>query len=154
MNEQQPRGALRYLTATQLRAWRTLLTSTNTVSRSLSTQLTEDAGISLFDYEILVRLTEAPNRSIRMAALADATGITRSRLTHTVKRLETKGLVSRATCGEDGRGVVCSITKEGIEFLRRATPGHLGAVREKFAELYTDEELDTIASLLGRIETE
>ena len=77
----------------------------------LDDDLRQRFGISLTEYEIMVRLSETPDHSLRMAHLADSLAHSRSRVTHTVKRLEEGGLVLRAASPEDGRGIVCRLTE-------------------------------------------
>ncbi len=150
----QGRGALRYLSEVELEAWRALLLSTNHLTRTLNQELSDSTGVSLLEYEILVRLVESPNRDLRMAQLARSTAMSRSRLTHTVGRLEKSGLVERYSSGEDRRGVHCRLTATGVDFLREAAPGHLGAVREHFASHFQEEELTALAGLLSRLPRE
>ena len=82
-------------------------------------------NISLTEYEILVRLSERPQRSIRMAHLADALAHSRSRVTHTIDRMEKAGYVVRGTTPEDGRGIVATMTDKGLELLAEAAPLHV-----------------------------
>ena len=85
----------------------------------LDADLRRSFDISLAEYEILVRLSERPQRQLRMAQLADAMAHSRSRVTHTVKRMEHAGLVvARTTSAEDGRGVVCAMTDAGLPAAR------------------------------------
>ena len=86
-------------------------------------------GVSLTEYEILVRLSEREGRQMRMAQLADALAHSRSRVTHTVGRLEKAGLVTRNKSPEDGRGVVCHLTDRGFDLLARMAPHHVNGVR-------------------------
>ncbi len=86
-------------------------------------------GIGLADYEILVQLSEAPAHSLRMSELADRTLVSRSRLTHRVDRLTDAGLVSRAPCPTDRRGLFAVLSDDGLRLLEQAAPTHVAGVR-------------------------
>ena len=90
--------------------------------------------ISLVEYEILVRLSERDGQ-MRMAALADALAHSRSRVTHTVTRMEKAGLVQRSRSDEDGRGIIASLTDKGQDLLVRAAPTHVEGVRDHLVDL-------------------
>ena len=96
------------------------------------------------EYEILVRLSEAPERKLRMAQLAAEASQSRSRLSHTCARLESKGLVRRETCPSDKRGVFAHLTDEGFGMLERASHDHVSAVRELFIDVVDPEDLEAI----------
>jgi DNA-binding MarR family transcriptional regulator len=102
--------------------------------------------ISLVEYEILVRLSERDGQ-MRMAALADALAHSRSRVTHTVSRMERAGLVRRSRSDEDGRGIIASLTDQGLDLLVRAAPTHVEGVRHHLVDLARDEDL----AALGRV---
>ncbi|MDQ3165181.1 MAG: MarR family transcriptional regulator, partial [Actinomycetota bacterium] len=95
-----------WLTDPQQRAWRAYINGSTLLFERLDRQLREEFDLSLPEYEILVRLSEAPHRSLRMAVLASSVSHSRSRVTHTIARLESKGLVERRACPTDGRGVI------------------------------------------------
>lgn len=102
--------------------------------------------ISLVEYEILVRLSERDGQ-MRMAALADALAHSRSRVTHTVNRMEKTGLVQRSRSDEDGRGIIASLTDKGLDLLVRAAPTHVEGVRQHLVDLVGDDDL----AALGRV---
>ena len=112
----------------QQRIWRAWLRATHRIQSYLDTDL-RLAGLDLAEYEILVTLSEAPGQQLRMSELAHAVSQSRSRLTHTVKRLEARGHAERTNCADDGRGVLASLTTEGMSFLPQVAPGHVAAVR-------------------------
>jgi DNA-binding MarR family transcriptional regulator len=119
----------RWLDADQQRAWRAYLGAVARVHAGLDAQLQADAGMPHGYYEILVRLSESPDRRMRMSALADAASSSRSRLSHAVAQLETRGWVRREACPEDRRGQVAVLTDEGFAALAAAAPGHVEEVR-------------------------
>jgi DNA-binding MarR family transcriptional regulator len=104
---------VRWLTTEQQEHWRAFLVGTARLNDALGRQLEHDSDLSLSEYEVLVRLSEAPDRTLRMSLLADELAHSRSRVTHTVRRLESAGLVRRRACAGDGRGVNCTMTDEG-----------------------------------------
>src|SRR3954463_11169063 len=120
----------RWLTADEQRAWRAYLESTKVLMDALDRDLQREAGIPHAYYEILVRLSEAEGRALRMSELAASTLSSRSRLSHAVSRLEERGWVVREECPTDRRGQVATLTDEGFAVLDAAAPGHVSAVRD------------------------
>ena len=119
----------RWLDDEEQRTWRAFLAATRLIFDALDRELQRDAGMPHAYYEILVRLSEAPDRRMRMSELADATGSSRSRLSHAVARLEETGWVRREECATDRRGQLATLTEAGFEALRSAAPGHVQGVR-------------------------
>lgn len=111
------------------RAWRTLLRHQVYVLDRLDSELAATHDIGLADYEILVQLSEAPKRRLRMAELADVALVSRSRLTHRVDRLVDRGFVVRQPCPTDRRGTYAVLTAKGQRLLERAAPTHVDGVR-------------------------
>lgn len=122
-------NATRWLDPDENELWRAYLDATRLLFRDLDKQLTRDAGIPFADYEILVLLAEAPDRRLRMSALADASSTSRSGITRAVTRLEQSGRVRRADCESDRRGAWAELTDTGAADLAAAGPGHVAAVR-------------------------
>src|ERR671916_2158456 len=108
--------------------WRSFLGATRLLFDQLDRELQRDAGMSHADYEVLVRLSEAPEGSLRMGDLAERTGSSRSRLSHAVAGLEADGWVRRDRCPTDGRGAIAVLTRKGAAVLRDAAPGHVRGV--------------------------
>ena len=119
----------RWLDAAQQRDWRSFLLGTTRLFERLDRDLREQHALSLPEYEILVRLSESCDRRLRMAELASSVSHSRSRVTHTVSRLEAAGLVSRTACETDGRGVVAVLTDTGFARLVEAAKTHVEGVR-------------------------
>jgi DNA-binding MarR family transcriptional regulator len=149
--------APRWLDVEQQAAWRSWLSVTKSLEEHLDRQLHRDAGISLGDYVVLVYLSEAPGRALRMSELAEATVYSRSRLSHTARRLEEAGWIHRTTCDEDGRGTLAHLTDEGFAVLAAAAPGHATEVHDiVFDAIGTTgtralgQAMDAIASRLAR----
>ncbi|WP_458687053.1 MarR family winged helix-turn-helix transcriptional regulator [Nocardia tengchongensis] len=117
----------------------------------LNRQLQRDCDLSFAEYRILVKLSEAPGRALRMSDLADGVLSSRSRLTHQIRRMEAQRLVRRSPCEDDGRGVLAQLTDEGLRRLRAAAPGHVAAVRRFFVDLLTPEQLAAVAAALDLV---
>lgn len=111
----------------------------------------KEHGLSLSDYEILVRLSEADSRSIRMSDLARLTLATRSRLTHQVDRLEEQGLVSRYTCTQDKRGLWAQLTDKGYALLVALAPIHVQSVRRNLVDVLSERELELLGAISEKI---
>ncbi len=121
----------------------------------LDEDLRREFNLSLTEYEILVRLSERPERCMRMAHIADSVAHSRSRVTHTVSRMEQAGLVIRSSSKEDGRGIVASMTDAGWELLVAAAPCHVESVRRYMVDLVDPADfaalgrvMDTVADTL------
>jgi DNA-binding MarR family transcriptional regulator len=113
----------------------------------LDRDLREQHRLSLPEYEILVRLAEADGNRMRMAHLADSVSHSRSRVTHTVSRMETAGLVARDACLSDGRGVEAALTDQGRAALESAAPTHVAGVRQFMVDLVDEDDFEA----LGRV---
>lgn len=147
-------GDRQLLTESQMRAWRAFLGASTLVSARLNHELDEAAAISMYEYEILVGLFESEAGRVRMSQLADQVSYSRSRLTHTVGRLERAGYVLRSSCPNDRRGVYAHLTKAGYEFLAQTAPIHLDGVRRHLIDRFTPSELATLTELLEKITTD
>jgi DNA-binding MarR family transcriptional regulator len=141
----------RWLGAEQQRSWRAYLVGTTLLTDRLDRDLRELHDLSMPEYEILVRLSEAPNRSIRMAELAAAVAHSRSRVTHTISRLERDGIVRRDTCSDDGRGVSAVLTDHGFSVLEKAAHTHVRGVHEYLIENAPDDEFNTVGRIMERV---
>ena len=143
----RPAGAAaepRWLDQEEQKAWRAWLYSTMLLQDRLDRELVHGTGISHAYYEILVALSEAPDRMMRMSELADRCLSSRSRLSHAVSRLEERGWVRRQVCAEDGRGLLAVLTDEGFAALEAAAPVHVEGVRR---HLFDQLSPDQVAAL-------
>ena len=138
----------RRLDEIEMDAWRAFLAASTSVTARLNRELEAGCGISMHEYEILVRLSEAPEQTLRMSTLAEHVSHSRSRLTHTVRRLENVGYVERSSCDSDRRGVNCALTPAGLDFLRRAAPVHLDGVRRHVIDRLSREQQVALAELM------
>jgi DNA-binding MarR family transcriptional regulator len=140
----------RWLTAEQQKVWRTYLLGSARLSERLDTDLRR-FGLDLPEYEILVSLEEAPDRRLRMSELADAVHSSRSRLTHTIARMEKSGMVVRTTCPTDRRGVWAELTPTGLKVLENAAPDHVAAVRRNFVEAMRPEDYEALGRAFAAV---
>ncbi len=141
----------RWLDAAQQRDWRAYIEGSVRLTDVLDRDLKAKHGLSGAEYEILVRLSEAHGHRLRMAELAEYTSQSRSRLSHTVTRLECKGLVVRGTCGNDKRGVNAQLTDEGYALLSKAAMDHVTTVREFFVDIIEPSDLNAIGRAFSAV---
>jgi DNA-binding MarR family transcriptional regulator len=131
----------RWLDADEQHAWRAFLTANRVLFDALDRQLQREARIPHAYYEILVRLSEAPDRTLRMSELAQRSQSSRSRLSHAVARLEEVGWVRRVECATDRRGLLAVLTDEGYDALAAAAPGHVETVRRLLFDALTPDQV-------------
>ena len=141
----------RWLDAAQQRDWRTYVDGSIRLTEIMDRDLKTRHGLSVSEYEILVRLSEAPERRLRMAELAENASQSRSRLSHTCARLESKGLVERDNCPNDKRGVFANLTDEGLAVLERAARDHVETVRDHFIDVIAPEDLEAVGRAFGAV---
>lgn len=141
---------VQWLEACQQQAWRHYLMGSALLTEALNEELSQH-GLTLQEYEVMVRLSEAPDHRLRMSTLAASLVHSRSRVTHTVARMERRGLVRRLPSEVDRRGVDCMLETKGYELLVAAAPGHVTQVRTAFVDVLTDAELKTIGAAFARV---
>lgn len=141
----------RWLDPHQQRMWRAIHRGMALVTDHLDRDLGAAHGLSLSEYEVMVRLSEAPDRRMRMSVLAEQVVHSRSRLTHTVSRMETKGLVRRCKADGDGRGVQCMLTDHGFDTLARAAPAHVESVRKRMVDVLDAEQFDVLGEAFAQL---
>jgi DNA-binding MarR family transcriptional regulator len=141
----------RWLTAEEQRVWRDYLDVMRRLMDRLNRQLVDEAGMSLPEYEVLVQLSESPHRRLRMSELADLVVNSRSRLTHTVNRLEERGFVVREECQDDRRGILCVLCDAGFAALEGAAPGHVEAVRSIVFDPLDAEDIAGLGIAMRRV---
>lgn len=137
----------RWLDREQQQAWRAFIMGSTLLSDKLDRELRQAHGISSAEYEILVRLSEAPDRRMRMALLAEAMCHSRSRVTHTISRMQKAGWVAREATETDRRGIEAVMTEQGMQLLEAAAHTHVTGVREHLVDLGSREDF----AALGRI---
>lgn len=140
----------RWLSAEQQRIWRAYLNGVARINERLDAEL-RPFGLDLGEYEILVHLSESEEQQLRMSDLAARVRQSRSRLTHTVARMEKKGLVLRKACPEDRRGVIAVLTGRGLTLLKSAAPFHVESVREAFVDHVAPEDFEAIGRAMRAV---
>jgi DNA-binding MarR family transcriptional regulator len=148
----------RWLTHEEQITWRAFLSATRALMETLDRELQREAGLPHAYYEILVRLSEAPGRQLRMSELAEATGSSRSRLSHAVARLAESGWVRREECPTDRRGQLAVLTDEGFQTLAAAAPGHVEGVRRHLFDPLSPAQVEQLRgiseTLIGRLNSD
>jgi DNA-binding MarR family transcriptional regulator len=142
----------RWLTEREQEIWRSYMSATLGLTDALARQLQRDAGMPHAYYEILVALSEAPDRTLRMSELAGVRNSSRSRLSHAIARLEEAGWVRRRGCPTDKRGSYAILTDEGFAALEAAAPGHVTEVRRRLFDQLTPEQLEQLGEISAAIQ--
>ncbi len=137
----------RWLTPEEQCVWRSYLALRMLLSDQLAQELAASSDLTPSDYQVLVELSEAPGRQMRMSDLAERTLLSKSRLSHQITRMESAGLVRRADCATDRRGAYAVLTPHGWDTIVAAAPGHVESVRRHLFDLLSQDEIRT----LGRI---
>ncbi|MGI8659360.1 MAG: MarR family winged helix-turn-helix transcriptional regulator [Candidatus Limnocylindria bacterium] len=132
----------------RLSAWRTFLLAHARVVRELEKELHAEEGMALSDYDVLVQLSMADDRRLRMSELADRLVLSRSGATRLVDRLCASGLVERVSCDSDRRGQWASLTGAGMDRLRQASPTHLRGVARHFLDRLSSDDLAALERML------
>lgn len=130
----------RWLSADEQQAWRAWIESTVLLLDRLNRDIQETHGLTMADYEILVRLSESGDRRMRMSELATKTLSSRSRLSHQIDRMEKRGLIERQQCDDDKRGAFAVLTEHGWQVLVAAAPDHVASVRRNLVDVLTPEQ--------------
>jgi DNA-binding MarR family transcriptional regulator len=140
-------GGTRWLDEGEQEIWRAFIAATSGLTEYFDRQLQRDSAMPYTYYAILVALSEAPDRTLRMSELAEALRSSRSRLSHAVARLEEVGWVRRRTCPTDRRGSFAMLTDDGFAALEAAAAGHVTAVREKLFDVLTPEQVTALGEI-------
>lgn len=130
--------------------WRAFLDVHRRLALATEQQLSEH-GLSHADYALLVPLSEAPGGVLRVRDLGLAAAWDRSRLSHQLRRMTTRGLVARFSCATDARGTMVRLEPAGRRAIEAAAPGHVAVVREHFIDLLEPDEVDTLAAIFTRL---
>ena len=140
-----------WLTADEQHSWRAWLSASTLLGDRLNRELQERHGLTIADYEILVRLSEVPDRRLRMSDLAEATLSSRSRLSHQIDRMERAGFVERQVCSDDRRGSFAVMTEQGWRTLVAAAPDHVAGVREHLVDQLSCAEFSALGSACQQV---
>lgn len=147
MADQQP-DDVRWLDESEQASWRAILRGTRLLEGALDEAL-RGSGIQLSEYEIISMLSEAPGQRLRMSELASMVVQSRSRLTHTAKRLEERGWVGRQSCLADKRGVELVLTPSGKDAIDRIARVHVQSVRDNLVDIMTPEQYKAIGDAMA-----
>ncbi len=141
----------RWLTQEQLAAWVRLAAVLELLPATLDSQLRRDAQLTHFDYYVLAMLSEAPDHTLRMTALAERTTATLARLSHVVQRLEGRGLLERFPCPQDRRATNARLTEAGWQKVRESAPGHVTTVRDVVIDALTPDQITQLSAITDAI---
>jgi DNA-binding MarR family transcriptional regulator len=141
---------VRWLTQDEMSLWQSFVLAQQDLDRVISADLAGSA-LSHADYAVLVGLSEGGSSGIRVGRLRDWIGWESSRLAHQLRRMESRGLVSRCPASDDGRGTVVTITEEGLARIKAAAPSHVMTVRANFLDLMTARERAVLAEVFDRV---
>jgi DNA-binding MarR family transcriptional regulator len=144
-------ATVEWLDEREAAAWRGLQFMQMRLETHLARQLTAESSLSLQDFVVLVALTDQPEGRLRSFELSETLGWDKTRLSHHLKRMLARGLVDKQVCPTDRRGHFVTITDLGREAIEHAAPGHVTAVRRLFLDLLSDDDLDTIVRVTGRV---
>ena len=146
----QARSSRSSLSAGELSAWRSYISTTRALTAALDLDLGE-FGISLADYELLDGLAKAPSGRMRMSELAGIALVSRSRLSHRMKVLEDAGWVERARCSEDKRGLFAVLTSKGKKLVAKIAPHYTRSIKERMIESLSTQELATLEKIFAKV---
>lgn len=141
----------RWLDERQQRAWRGYLAMHAKLTARLHRQLQDDSGLSLTDFDVLVQLTDRPDRRARVFELAESLQWERSRLSHHLARMQRRGLISREGSPDDGRGAIIALTRRGRSAIERAAPAHVDTVRDLVFDRLTKAQVDALHSISQKV---
>ena len=146
----------RWLSPAEREAWLGFIGVVELLPGALDAQLQRDAGLSHFEYMVMAMLSEAPDHTLRMTALAAHTNSTLPRLSHVVTRLVNRGFVERIPCPQDKRATNAHLTDAGWQHIQASAPGHVGAARELVIDSLSAAQIkqlrDITACILARLD--
>jgi DNA-binding MarR family transcriptional regulator len=142
---------MKWLTAAEVDSWLSVVRMMTWLPWSIDQQLRRDSNLAMVEYQVLARLSNSPQRTLRMSLLADLVNSSLSRLSHLVKRLEERGLVRREPDPTDGRFTNAILTDEGFRTLAEAAPGHVAHVRSLVIDVLSPEQLRRLGLTADRI---
>jgi DNA-binding MarR family transcriptional regulator len=141
----------RWLSTEESAAWVRLVALTELLPGVLDQQLLNDVQLTHFEYGTLMALAAAPERTMRMTALASRTNATLPRLSHVARRLEERGLIRRFPCPTDRRATNATVTDAGLDLIDQAAPGHVDTVRANVLDALTPDQLGQLYEVAGAI---
>ena len=145
----RPDRADRPLDGAEEAAWRALARAMVRLPRILESELEAEHRLTMSEYFVLVNLSEAPDRSLRMSDLAERAAVSLSGMSRVVDRLARQGLAERHKCEMDGRGTFAVLTDAGLARLKAAYPSHLRSVRRHVIDHLRPEDLEAFAAAVN-----
>ena len=142
---------MKWLSAAEVDSWLSVVRMMTWLPWSIDQQLRRDSNLGMVEYQVMARLSQRPERTLRMSALADLANASLSRLSHLVKRLEDRGFVRREPDPADGRFTNAILTDLGFETLAEAAPGHVAHVRSLVIDVISPEQLRRLGLVADRI---
>jgi DNA-binding MarR family transcriptional regulator len=139
------------LNASEREIWRAFFVMRRQLDLTLERRLQSDSGISAADYEVLASLFTDPDKRLRAGRIGDLIGWEKSRVSHQLTRMESRGLVKREECGDDARGVWVVLTPDGSRAVLGAITDHTAAIREFFFDALTDDQLEALAGISRQV---
>ena len=130
--------------------WRSLMRLVVTLLRAMNDDLESSTELNISEYRVLMYLSEAPDRHLRMSDLADQAALSAGRITRVVDDLNKRGLVTKEPCPDDGRSMLATLTEQGLSTLKRAYPHLLLSVRTNVFDHATSEEIRYAGPMLKR----
>ena len=140
-----------WLNPTEMAAWRAFIETIGDLQYQLDADLKEATGLVAGDYQVLVYLSESPDRCLRMCDLASRLNLTPSGLTRRLDGLVKDGSVRRRPSPDDRRVQLAELTDDGYARLVDAAPHHVRSVRERFVDRLDDRQLNALASAFASI---
>jgi DNA-binding MarR family transcriptional regulator len=141
----------RWLNDQEQRMWRGFQGMWRNLDRAVERDLMDGAALSAADFSVLVPLSEAPDRRLRARDLGRYLDWDRSRLSHQIRRMEQRELLTRSSCPTDARGTFIELTEHGWELLQQAAPGHVQAVRANFFDVLTNADVVALEDISRRV---
>ena len=138
-------------TQNRLESWVSFLRAHSAITRQMNADLLNEHGLTLNDYEVLLRLSHEEQGMKRRVDLAESVVLTASGITRLLDGLENAGFVEKATCESDARVSYAKLTRAGHRKLREAAVTHLAGVDDLFTSRFSDSELIALADLLARL---
>lgn len=137
-----------WLNDAEMRGWRSFIAAMNLVHRALDRELRHSVDMTVDDYGVLVHLSEATDRRVRLGELAALLRVPKAHLTYRIQRMEKSGLLRRVGCDDDGRGVWAVMTPEGFERLKEAAPIHVASVRRHVLDHWDAAQLAAVGDAM------
>jgi DNA-binding MarR family transcriptional regulator len=151
VTEEAQEPPVKWLTDAEVSSWLSVVRMMTWLPWSIDQQLRRDSNLGMVEYQVMARLSQSPERTLRMSLLADLANSSLSRLSHLVKRLEDRGFVRRELDPADGRFTNAILTDKGFEVLAEAAPGHVAHVRSLVIDVLSPEQLRRMGQVADRI---